>query len=297
MLTNNGMLSGAVQPTQPVKTVKEKTIDAIYPQLALLEDNKTAGYVPKKDGKVIGTSGVTIGMGLDLGAHSKADLTGMGIPTEIVTVLEPYLGLKTDKAVTKLATNPLTLTEEQVKTVNKKVKGDKYDKIKDKFKDRVGRSLEDEDDNVIQAVVLAGFNLGESGLFGKDAYTDEKGVKHAKATTNFAKQLKDKKYTEAATNLKAWNESAVRGLKARRRAEGDLLAGTVEIGNVASTKDTYAETLQIQEAIEEAKKKTEEAKKAEDTKQGKDLSALRELFPLDSAQPMQPSMPMNRRLV
>lgn len=285
MLTNNGMLSGAIQPTQPtqptqpVKTVKEKTIDAIYPQLKLLEDDRTTGYVPKKDGKVIGTSGVTIGMGLDLGAHSKADLTGMGIPTEIVTALEPYLGLKTDKAVNKLAAAPLTLTEAQVETINKKVKGSKYDKIKDKFKDRVGRSLEDEDDNVRQAIVLAGFNLGESGLLGE------------KTATNFAKQLKDKKYTEAAANLKTWKESDVRGLKARRRAEGDLLGGTIKIGNVAATKDSYAEDLKIEEAIKETKQKAEEPAK------GSDLSALQQLFPIDNSQPMLPAMPMNRRLV
>lgn len=245
-----------LKAAQPKKTVKEETIDSIYSQLEYLEDNRTTGYVPAKDGKVIGTSGVTIGMGLDLGAHSENDLTSMGIPKNIITALKPYLGLKGNAAVNKRTATPLTLKAEDVKTLNKKVKQDKYDKISRKFKNRVGRSLEDEAVNVRQAIILAGFNLGESGLFGRDAYTDKNKKKHAKTTTNFATQLKNKQYSDAAVELKKWNESEVIGLRARRGAEGALLAGTIKIDNVSFTKDTLVTDLKIQKAIDEVKTKT-----------------------------------------
>ena len=263
------------------KSVKDTTLDNVKSQLAALEDNRTIGYVPKdKEGNVIAKSGVTIGMGFDLGAHSKKELEDMGIDSDVITALEPYLGLKGDKAVNKLATTPLSLTAESTDTINDKVKSKKYDALAAKFKAKVGRTFDDEDDNVREALLIAAFNLGESGLLGNTT------------STNLAKQLKEKKYTEAADNLKTWKETALTGLRARRRAEADLLRGDIKVGEVATTKDDYVPDLKIQEALNENINKTPTA--SVQPQQRPDLKALQAMFPLEGEQPV---LPTNRRLV
>ena len=94
------------------------------------EGNKTEGYVPKnKDGTAIGKSGVTVGMGFDLGGKNIADLKGL--PDSLVDLLKPYLGLKGAKAQQKLNEQSLSLDTDQLKRVNSFVKKKYYNEVKD----------------------------------------------------------------------------------------------------------------------------------------------------------------------
>ena len=52
------------------------------------------GYVPMKNGEVLGVSGVTIATGVDLGQQTGAGLLDMGVPHAVVKKLLPYIGLK-----------------------------------------------------------------------------------------------------------------------------------------------------------------------------------------------------------
>jgi len=74
-------------------------------------------YVPKDSEK----SGVTGATGFDVGQINQAGLKKLGFPKELNDKLKPYLGLKGDAARKALAKKPLTLTDVEVKTINRSV--------------------------------------------------------------------------------------------------------------------------------------------------------------------------------
>ena len=100
------------------------------------ESNSLRGYVPCKHrnfhagmdrgecGPVIGQSGVTIGAGLDLGQQRDSDLKRMGIPTHLLPVLRPYLGKRTEDAISQLMARPLMLSVAECEELNAAVHGD-----------------------------------------------------------------------------------------------------------------------------------------------------------------------------
>ena len=97
----------------------------------------TRGYVPMKNGAVLGVSGVTIGTGVDLGQQTAAGLMDMGVDYAIVKKLLPYIGLKKLAAVDALKRQALTLTAAEVKALDDAVIGQyvkniaaRYDKDK-----------------------------------------------------------------------------------------------------------------------------------------------------------------------
>jgi hypothetical protein len=97
------------------------TIDTAYIRTVLesFEGKGVArGYVPARNGEPIGSSGVTIATGLDLGQQTVASLEVMGIPRSLIERFRPYLGAKTKEAQYILARSPLTLTPEEVALVD-----------------------------------------------------------------------------------------------------------------------------------------------------------------------------------
>ncbi len=80
------------------------------------------GYVPMKNGKVFGASGVTIATGFDLGQRNESDLKRLKLSDELFKKLKPYLLKKKDDAVKFLKDNPLTITKEQAKEIDVAVK-------------------------------------------------------------------------------------------------------------------------------------------------------------------------------
>lgn len=119
-------------------------IDQICQFLASVEGKRvTVGYVPSKrkaDGKgknyvgrslptsevmpdypstgspddftAMGSSGVTICKGVDLGAYDATTLRGYGVPAEIVNKLRPYFGLQKGDALSALYREPLIISPE-----------------------------------------------------------------------------------------------------------------------------------------------------------------------------------------
>ena len=84
--------------------------------LSRLEGSVSCGYVPSyrrgpRKGEAIGQSGVTIGIGCDLGGRSEADLLRLGLPTDLVEKLKPYLGKRRREAQQALASRPLRLND------------------------------------------------------------------------------------------------------------------------------------------------------------------------------------------
>ena len=107
-------------------------------------DLKTEGYIPTQSdgGKVaVGSSGVTIGQGVDLGQHDAKSLKKIGYPDDLIAKFKPYFGLKKQAALNALNKNKknnmsLILTEQEAKLatdlmVKHKIK--EYNRI-DKYK-------------------------------------------------------------------------------------------------------------------------------------------------------------------
>lgn len=87
-------------------------IDHLF--LRSLEGFTTNGVVPNPKGS---QSGVTIGMGVDLG---HTNLIRLALPEELYNKLKPYEGLKRWEAVSFLKKHPLELTEEEAMLVTQK---------------------------------------------------------------------------------------------------------------------------------------------------------------------------------
>ena len=95
---------------------EEQGID--YPFIMGLEGYSTTGYVPEKDGKPLGESGVTIASGFDLGKRSISSLEGL--PEGLVMRLAPYLGVR-GEAAQNIASS-LKITSEEADMLNEVAK-------------------------------------------------------------------------------------------------------------------------------------------------------------------------------
>lgn len=125
----------------------------IAQQFVQWEDRKLYGYIPcyftseaaKRTGKksvnftgknadpvdlvAIGSSGVTIGTGCDLGQQTREKLLEIGVPTHLVALFRPYLGKTKDKAIKALSEISLTVSEDECNELDTAVIGDYVDRI------------------------------------------------------------------------------------------------------------------------------------------------------------------------
>jgi hypothetical protein len=79
----------------------------------------THGYVPDVENS---KSGVTIGAGFDLGARDVSDLEKLGLDSNLIAKLYPYLGLQGHDALNYLRHNPLEISQEQATFIDIQVK-------------------------------------------------------------------------------------------------------------------------------------------------------------------------------
>ena len=80
--------------------------------LESLEDNVGAGYVPKQpNGQPFPKSGVTIGLGVDLGQHNEASFRKYGVPTNLIKMFKPFFGKRGMDAQRALDKNNLVIDD------------------------------------------------------------------------------------------------------------------------------------------------------------------------------------------
>ncbi len=171
------------------------------------------GYVPDAAGS---KSGVTVGTGVDLGARDMNDLNRLGLSDALKTKLEPYLGKQGQEAADFLKDNPLNLTAEEVKELDRAVKGEALDNIVNEYNTEVERlnaadggsrpkfaELPREMQTVIASV---GFQYGSLKT----------------ATPNFFAQVTEQKWEEAKANLEDFGDRypTRRGLEAELLGQG-----------------------------------------------------------------------------
>lgn len=151
------------------------------------EGTKRTGYVPKDNsGSIIGSSGVTIGKGLDLGAQDEDSLRTMGFEGGLFDKLKAYVGYKGQDALDIADT--LTISAEEEKEINAKVTSRYWSEFNRNFRNFVGYDSSELPAKARYAVASRFFNSGNSIFKG----------------TRFTKQLADRDYDAAADNLENW---------------------------------------------------------------------------------------------
>lgn len=106
-------------------------------------------------------------------------------------------------------------------------------RAKDDYENYTGFAWENVPDNVKQALVIQGYQLGSA------LYADP----DSKKETNFTKQLRESAlsddYSEPANNLATWGYKDGNEVLARYKAAAELMAGNITADQVSATKDTY----------------------------------------------------------
>jgi type VI secretion system secreted protein VgrG len=102
--------------------------------LIRLEGCVAKGYVPTRTrppnkGDVIGQSGATIGIGVDLGQRNENDLIRLGLPDDLIAKLRPYLGKRCRDAQAVLAECPLYLSTNEVEELSAAVIAETIERI------------------------------------------------------------------------------------------------------------------------------------------------------------------------
>ena len=164
-----------------------------------LEGYKTTGYVPKEDGEVLGTSGVTIASGFDLGQRGIQDLDGL--PEGLIDKLLPYLGLKGKEADTRA--KDLKVSSEEADIINEFAKQQAINKLSRQWTGTTGTNFEDLPANKQTVVASVAFQYGDL----------------AKKTPNFWKQVTSGDWCAAKRNLLDFKDK----YSSRRTKEAGLL--------------------------------------------------------------------------
>jgi chaperonin GroES len=79
------------------------------------------GHIPKKDGIVMGDSGVTFSTGLDLGKQTEESLRNMGLDEDLILKLSPFLGKTGQDALDLLKDQNITLTVPEYDQIDRKL--------------------------------------------------------------------------------------------------------------------------------------------------------------------------------
>ena len=93
------------------------------------------GYVPisSTTGQVLGQSGVTVGSGVDLGSRTSASLRVIGVSQRITGQLEPYFGLKTDRAACAAIEMPLRMSCSDAQSLTQLVKDEVVREVQQRY--------------------------------------------------------------------------------------------------------------------------------------------------------------------
>lgn len=102
--------------------------------ISRLEGSVAFGYVPTHrrgplKGQTIGQSGVTIGVGCDLGRRTESSLLRLGLPAGLIGKLKPYLGKRCADAQEALARRPLRLSDDEAAMLSSAVAADIFERL------------------------------------------------------------------------------------------------------------------------------------------------------------------------
>ncbi|WP_234383838.1 pesticin C-terminus-like muramidase [Paracidovorax avenae] len=81
----------------------------------------------------VSKSGVTIATGFDLGQRSENDLKNLGLASNLIEKLKPYLGSKGADAKKLVETTPLTISAAEAESIDKATKASHIASLKLKY--------------------------------------------------------------------------------------------------------------------------------------------------------------------
>jgi hypothetical protein len=169
------------------------------------EGERLDGYIPEKNGKILGNSGVTISTGFDLGQHSESDLKGL--PQDIIDKLKPYLGKTGQEAQKFLQQNPLRVTEGESIKIDSWNKKNKFDLLARRWKQKTGQDFSDLDRFKATTVASVAFQYGDL----------------EKKTPNFWRYVTSGNWEQALSELRDFKDEH----PSRRNREADLLEASL----------------------------------------------------------------------
>lgn len=165
---------GAEPTTQTYKKFNEfESLSADL--LTLLEGNSPKAYVPDVGSQASDISGVTVGLGFDIGQHSVTDLEKMGLNANLISKLIPYVNKTGDSARAVLSAEPLELDSNELEEVNTIVLKSKLDKFNKDYPEYSG--LQDIDKAVMFSNAYSG-SLGRYKTF-RNVYSQARNMRDA----------------------------------------------------------------------------------------------------------------------
>ncbi|MUF08400.1 hypothetical protein GNF76_29175, partial [Pseudomonas sp. CCM 7893] len=171
------------------------------------------GYVPQnRKGAPSSKSGVTIGIGVDLGSKTRESLTKDGVPSDLVQQLAEYTGFKGKEAANKLAQKPLTITEQQAALLSKV------------YMDKTSKSIEARYNAVVGEGAFREIPIYTRTAIISLAY--QSGDNLAANSPKFWSAITQKKWAAAVNELNNYGKSSHR----RRVSEGKLISLDLEFG-------------------------------------------------------------------
>ena len=168
--------------------------------LIRLEGNTPTGYVPEGKSR----SGVTVGIGFDVGQHNPTDLEKMGLNSSLIAKLTPYLKKKGKAARDVLEVAPLQLSESEMEEVNKIVIRKKYEEFESKFPKYANITDEGKRAVMFSAAYIGGLNRYKTF---REEFDKAQNLKRAIKVGLFGKMNRgDAEYNRAKKALDWYNE-------------------------------------------------------------------------------------------
>ena len=165
---------------------------------------KTQGYIVKIGENPAPNSGVTIATGFDLGEKTKSGLLEMGLSPTLVNKLEPYLGLKGEKAKKALDDKPLNIGVAEANEIDRLVRQDIVSTLSNRFNAAAQFATFEQLDPALQTVITSvAYQYGSLGT----------------KTPRFWGFVTNGQWLEAVNELKDFGDD----FPSRREAEAELL--------------------------------------------------------------------------
>ena len=181
--------------------------------IAAREGAMTNGYVPPdSSGNPDANSGVTIAVGFDLGGRTIADLQSLGLASDLVATLTPYLGLKGQAAQSCLNAEPLVITAAQEQAIDTPAFNRTYNQVSGNY------------NATSPAVQFQSLSQGAQTAVVSVAY--QYGTNLAVATPHFWAQVTGGQWQAAYNNLMNFGDQ----FPSRRHLEAGLILRDIQSG-------------------------------------------------------------------
>ena len=168
------------------------------------------GYVPidKRTGKIIGTSGVTIATGVDLGTKDRKFFEDIGVSEGIILKLEPFFQLKGEEALKNA--KKLELSASEVKEVDTAIRKKYTNDVINAYEKDSGKNFEDL--TSAQQTITASVALQHGDL--------------KTSAPDFWDQVLNDEWDDVIANLRDWDGTGKPSqTQTRRDKEANLLEG------------------------------------------------------------------------